>query len=446
MEKQQIADQLVNSPRETLSVEIKQWLNIGENGHKAIIAKAVIAIANHGGGNLIIGFEEQEEAFLSTQRPDGYPVITTDGFNQCIRRFLSIELHCEVYSAVHVTSGVEHPVVFIPGGHKSPIFSRRGVEGNALIANRCYVRRPGPSSAEPESVDDWNQLLDRCLFNRKSEMIDGIRQIVLGVETADAQQAPIEQLDIFMGTAHQRWAELVAQLEDGHPAKLEHGFVALGVAFVDAGTKETLAEIEDVLSAARTRPNFAWPPFRNPGVVERKQYPYEDNIECWEGSPAGERGAPPDPEMLGFWRASRSGMLFSVAGFWEDAGERFEAGNMMDYFLPILRMGEKIMFVERYAREFGHNGDILLKYRFEGLKDRTIDDLDIGAIGIVQNGVSVNSIVESSGQFTLQQISENLPEVLHKLLVPFYESFSLMRLELSVVARQVQRLREVVPR
>ncbi|MDP6818944.1 MAG: hypothetical protein QF449_13000 [Alphaproteobacteria bacterium] len=48
---------LLSDPRETLGVELKVWLDIVDNAeHKAILAKAIIALANHGGGHVIFGF------------------------------------------------------------------------------------------------------------------------------------------------------------------------------------------------------------------------------------------------------------------------------------------------------------------------------------------------------------------------------------------------------
>ena len=57
-QKRRLTD-LVENPRETLDVELKDWLDLrGSQEHKAQLAKALLALANHGGGYLLIGFEE----------------------------------------------------------------------------------------------------------------------------------------------------------------------------------------------------------------------------------------------------------------------------------------------------------------------------------------------------------------------------------------------------
>ena len=47
---------LISEPREDLSVEYKSWLDLTRKEHKATLAKVAIALTNHGGGFIVIGF------------------------------------------------------------------------------------------------------------------------------------------------------------------------------------------------------------------------------------------------------------------------------------------------------------------------------------------------------------------------------------------------------
>lgn len=53
---------LFGKESESLSVEFKSWLDLSVNKGKAILAKAAIAIANHGGGTIIFGMREKRMA------------------------------------------------------------------------------------------------------------------------------------------------------------------------------------------------------------------------------------------------------------------------------------------------------------------------------------------------------------------------------------------------
>jgi predicted HTH transcriptional regulator len=71
-----LADLLVD-PHETLDVELKEWLDItGNNDHKATLAKALIALANHSGGFVIFGFSETERGVVvASNRPPNLSIM-----------------------------------------------------------------------------------------------------------------------------------------------------------------------------------------------------------------------------------------------------------------------------------------------------------------------------------------------------------------------------------
>ena len=75
--RERLADLLVD-PREDLNFEVKNWLDLqGSNEDKATFAKAVLALANHGGGFVALGLLETDTGIVEA---DGRPV-TLDGYN-----------------------------------------------------------------------------------------------------------------------------------------------------------------------------------------------------------------------------------------------------------------------------------------------------------------------------------------------------------------------------
>ena len=51
-------ERYIVNPVEDLDAEYKGWLDLRTESDRARLAKAVIALANHGGGVVILGFEE----------------------------------------------------------------------------------------------------------------------------------------------------------------------------------------------------------------------------------------------------------------------------------------------------------------------------------------------------------------------------------------------------
>ena len=117
-------DRFVAYPREDVGVEYKDWLNISVERDKATLAKAAIALANHGGGFIILGFQETGGVFYSTACPSDFPQITQDAVNESIRRYAEPEFHSQMYGIAHPHSGVTHPVIVIPSSDV-PVMCRR---------------------------------------------------------------------------------------------------------------------------------------------------------------------------------------------------------------------------------------------------------------------------------------------------------------------------------
>ena len=145
---------LLRDPRETLDVELKEWLNIvSDSGHKATLAKALIALANHGGGYVIFGFDETDEGVMPAEpRPANLAAYTPDTVNSTVSRYAEPSFHCDVRVVPSPETGLDHPIVSVPGGHQVPIRSKRsGPDRRIIQENRYYIRRPGPCSEPPRS-------------------------------------------------------------------------------------------------------------------------------------------------------------------------------------------------------------------------------------------------------------------------------------------------------
>jgi len=130
-QKRRLTD-LVENPRETPDVELKDWLDLrGNPDHKAQLAKALLALANHGGGYLLIGFEDGPDPKRSERdEPSTLAGYSQDIINGIVQSYADPPFHCDVEHVVH-SSGKSHPVVIVPGMHRVPIRAKRsGPEKN----------------------------------------------------------------------------------------------------------------------------------------------------------------------------------------------------------------------------------------------------------------------------------------------------------------------------
>lgn len=175
-----LGDLLVDA-REALDVEIKGWIDlVGSNEDKATLAKALLALANHGGGFVLIGLAETDTGIVGAEgRPPTLNGYSQDNVNGIVQSYADPPFHCAVH---HVAGpdGAVHPVIIVPGGHRVPIRARRGGPLNQTVqGNAIYIRRPGPSSETPQSAQDWDDLLARCLAARRDELMDRVRDLFI---------------------------------------------------------------------------------------------------------------------------------------------------------------------------------------------------------------------------------------------------------------------------
>ena len=250
---------LLAAPAEALNVEFKCWLDLRRNDeHTGLFAKAAIALANEGGGVIVIGYRDRP-TLVSEPRPTGIEDYDTDLVNDIIRRFASPAFHCSLTWLPDPNTGCQHAVVEVPGGFGFPVMSKRGTADSTIRAHLCYIRKPGPASAPPENQDDWERLLTRCLRNRREDMLDAIRNIILGGVSASVPAVPsdAERQDGFVAAARAGWETLIKDLPTDAPARCPLGRYELDYALLGTSRSEPPRTPGEAQTGGRTPPQLA---------------------------------------------------------------------------------------------------------------------------------------------------------------------------------------------
>ena len=430
---------LIIEPREDLAYEYKYWLDLTSKDHKdkATLAKAAIALANHGGGYIVIGFDDK--GLVSQPRPEEIPEITQDSVNAAIRRYADPEFHCEVYEVLHPDTDASHTVVAVPSTLTVPVMSRRDYQGE-IAQNSCYIRKPGPRSEQPQTAEEWRTLLNRCVRANQDEMLEAIRSIVTGrVETQDSIPNALDDLRDYRTAAHSRWEELVSNEPDSSPARFPYGYYEMAFSLVGATPANSLDELRNRLSDSGRIDLSGWPPFLYASGQAR---PHDDFVEAWLGRPDHNGWRHRESYQYDFWRASRDGKLYTVRGYREDDERHHKPpGRMFHTTLPIWRVGEGLLFASRFAATFEEVDQIAVYCRFTGLENRRLVRTHFfNALLLMGNPCSTGEVI-LTGQSTQQQVQDNLAEVLHPLLRPLYEKFDFYELSFDHVAKELQDLR-----
>ena len=79
---------LVAFPREELAIELKPWLDLKDGEEAAALGQALLALANHGGGFVLIGFAESEGSWSpAADRPESLAAYNQDAVNGIVARY-----------------------------------------------------------------------------------------------------------------------------------------------------------------------------------------------------------------------------------------------------------------------------------------------------------------------------------------------------------------------
>src|SRR4051794_23544737 len=91
-----LIDSLVNETHEAMDVEVKEWLDLTENDHRAALAKGIIALANHGGGYAVIGFEELPDGTFTPaqRRPSDLAGWSQDAIQAIVAKYIDPGIQC----------------------------------------------------------------------------------------------------------------------------------------------------------------------------------------------------------------------------------------------------------------------------------------------------------------------------------------------------------------
>ena len=444
---QRLAD-LLRAPREDLDCEIKNWLDLKDSADaKATFAKAVLALANHGGGFVVFGLTQTATGFTEAEnRP-----ATLDGYNQdlingIVQNYCDPSPHCAVHFVVAPGDGV-HPVVTVPGGHRVPVRAKRASPDNKTVQNHTiYMRKPGPRSESAQTAQDWDSLLGRCLSNRRDELFDQIRDLISGAVPQAPPAPEPDRLGEWMQRSRARWAHLIETVPAGTGPRMPHGRYSIAYEIVGDRKPVTLAQLPDVLRTSVVR-HTGWPPFWLPTRTGITPYAMDGAIECWIG---GDTETPPeqrDAAHADFWRIDPSGLGYLIRGYQEDdLGDRqgrqtYPPAAVFDLTVPVWRVGEALLQAERLAANL-FEGPATIKFdvRFEGLASRKLVTLD-GRRVLFEGRVARQDSIRLSTHVSAEAIGTNLPEIVHPLLEPLFALFDFFALPPQLVSEELARMR-----
>lgn len=183
---------LLEQPAERLDAEYKTWLDLDQPRHQAILARAAIALANSGGGTIVLGFASGTHGLLSPcdqEAPaDTRGTYTSERIQRCIAKYADPPFEVEVHYLQRAGNTVVHPIVEVPRSVAEPVVAARSDPDEAsLKKGTLYMRRSGPETSPPRTAYDWRTLIEG-IIQRRQEV--GTKATVAG--PGDPTMAPTQ--------------------------------------------------------------------------------------------------------------------------------------------------------------------------------------------------------------------------------------------------------------
>jgi hypothetical protein len=432
---------LVEAPCRALEVEYKSWRNLDHAEDRAELARDIAALANHGGGFVVFGFQEQ------TLRPDDTDPFrtncTSERIGAVVRAYLDPPIQCDV-AQVLSSAGVMHPVIRVAGHGATPVCVRQDgpvVGGTKLIERGAYYIRkhgpiaagrhigiPCPHSGKIEIPQDWTPLIRRCV-RRDREALLGM------LEAAIEGRAPVPDLAQLLLTWHRAaraaFMALVPRSPVAESLARRHYAFSYGFELIRPETLEP-AQFADALRRTvfelqgqfRSGWNMFDPPYRRAVQARFVLDPAsgDDTQEFLETAWLRDRNP---GETADFWRVSPRGLATIIRGYAEDMTQSppqppILPGTCLSPSTLAQEIAELVCHARAFARLFGGVRRVAFRCEWWGLGGRELFDTDARW---AHRGPALDDRRVAGLQVPVATLAQAWPEVVAQLIAPVMRAF-----------------------
>ena len=373
----------LNVDSEDLDIEFKRSLPLGEKTGKAKLAKEICALANHGGGWIVLG-REDDGSYPAALAKD-LSGVNQDTINQIASAYLQPAPHCSVRWMKPNEVAFDVLVIWVSPLGVSPVCgAKNGPNGQGggtvgIVRGVHYIRKAGPVSAPIESPDEWQTVIRRCVLSDKTTLLAALTTM-LERPIANPEDEEESALDADFNHMIAFWKDEASR--NRYAVDLSKNFICYGFKLVNA-EPVTTSQITDCLE-------------RRPADTrgDRQFFDNQYNSRCRPvvievaGTDGLEVRATSDDFDLRFaWRVSEALSGVEVISYWEDtawikgavedrSSRTWERGKAIWITQQIAYCHNFLEMVKHIADFFEYDGAIRLRVLFSGLKGRSLGSPD----------------------------------------------------------------------
>lgn len=452
---------LVNRPSESLSVELKRWIDPASPEGMSKIVRAVLALRNHGGGYLIVGFDNE------TLQPDVKNVLAdvqsafhVDKIQGLISRFSSEPF--EIAVEFPEREGQIYPVIVVPPGVKTPVASKSDLRnGNTKLISTddVYVRSlraNNTPSTTKAGWKDWPTIVEVCFDNREADIGRFLRRHLSGLKPETVREfaavmakgmEPETSVEELLKEYLQEGAARIQQVIEERAIKLPaHGTWEVALLILgDVPAHSANRQFLNLLDSSN--PDYTgWPVWLDSrGFTDESAKPYVFE-GVWEAFIASVGSGWSD--HIDFMRLDPKGRFYLRRALQDDISgspQSPEPLKVLDFGLPVIRSAEAIAVGIAFAKAMGCEAEhtvLGFAFRWTRLRGRELGSWAQPGRYISPGRNAYQDEVVVFVNVPLDTPLSALGEYVNQVVQPLYEVFDGFALGKDVVEDLTRRLVE----
>lgn len=451
---------LVSNPSESLSVEIKRWIDPQSREGKAKIIKACIALRNNNGGTFLVGFNDDGSPDIQGAHSKPRETFHPDVIQSIASKFCSEAFEVKVHYLEK--DGQEYPVLEIPSGFTTPVAAKTDLheEGNKYLikVNTVYVRSLNSnntvSSAEARH-NDWKRIMDLCFDNREADIGRFLRRHLGGLTPAilrdlvstisegiKPEKTMEDMLQSYLQESEGRFDSVVSErniILPNHGA-WEVGLIIVGEVPAHSANRQFL----NLLSSAN--PQYTgWPVWLDSRGLMQEHEPYTYNAVYEALIVTLDLGR---SNYLDFMRFDPKGKFYLRQALTDDisaSNKAPEPMKVLDFVLPIIRTSEAIAVGIEFARAMGCDPEktqLAFAFKWTKLRGRKLVSWVNPERSIWPESLAYQDEVLAFVNIPLETPLSALAQYVNQAVSPLFAVFEGFELSINVIEDLTRRLIE----
>lgn len=448
---------ILRAPAESLNREVKAWIDPASSEGRAKIVKALLALRNRNGGELVIGIDDKALTPLPcTLAEPTSGVFSVDMVQTALFKHASTPFEVGVDLVEY--EGQHHPVLSVPPGVEVPVVCKSDLvhESRRLLRKgEIYFRtlnESGVPATAPINARDWPAFMQILHDNRDANIgrflrrhlgvgqIERLRDVAS--ELVQTASLPARAREVMAG-GDAAYAEALGRrrLSPEHSALIGGLSMTVAVA-VDPPRRGQLPTRTWRSSVLSSNPQLTgWPMWLDSSSFAEIEDRPVVRGGAWEASIISIDQSWADHSD--FWSLDPNGAFYLRRAMQDDMTDKVARGAALDVMLMLYRVAEAVVVAVRMARAAGwpEDGRAGLAFRWTALRNRHLQPWANARTSLLGSAAPANDDEAASFvEVPLDRPDASLAPEVQRIVAPLFASFGGYEVQIDMVEDALRRL------